>query len=381
MRHKTALASQAVFLCVLLAAGCQNKGGGDTVRIGVITSLTGSLAAFGEAHKNGYAIARDEINAKGGLLGKKVELDIYDDQSKPDQAVQGVSKLVDQGLIVNGGQIAAHAFTQVTFWRLSGTNMYRVRPLLLTSTTPSLGSFLVEITTFDTEAVAFASRVADAPVAGPSTMTAAAKQAGIDLVAVESYEAKSPDYKAVLQRVKKANPEVIYFCSYLLDATTLMRQAREMDLNPKYYTSAGTGFAAAEFPTPKGAGKNAEYTFSVSQWLPEAKWAGSKEFDAEYFKRFNSHPAYHAMQAYSALRVAAQAISDAKSAESGKIRDAIKNLNMDMTPFGPIRFDAIGQNQHPVLITQVQGGKYRVVYPAEAADSKAIIPAPRWSQR
>ena len=96
MRHKTALASQAVFLCVLLAAGCQNKGGGDTVRIGVITSLTGSLAAFGEAHKNGYAIARDEINAKGGLLGKKVELDIYDDQSKPDQAVQGVSKLVDQ---------------------------------------------------------------------------------------------------------------------------------------------------------------------------------------------------------------------------------------------------------------------------------------------
>ena len=65
-------------------------------KIGVITSLTGSLAAFGEAHKNGYAIALDEINAKGGVLGKKIELDFYDDQSKPDQAVQGVSKLIDQ---------------------------------------------------------------------------------------------------------------------------------------------------------------------------------------------------------------------------------------------------------------------------------------------
>src|SRR6266849_10558708 len=99
MRHRKILVSQTIslFLCALLAAaGCQNKGGGDTVRIGVITSLTGSLAAFGGAHKNGYAIALDEINAKGGLLGKKVELDIYDDQSKPDQAVQGVSKLVDQ---------------------------------------------------------------------------------------------------------------------------------------------------------------------------------------------------------------------------------------------------------------------------------------------
>jgi branched-chain amino acid transport system substrate-binding protein len=211
-------------------------------------------------------------------------------------------------------------------------------------------------------------------------MTAAAKDAGINLVAVESYEAKSPDYKAVLQRVKQANPDVVYFCSYLLDATTLMRQAREVDLNPKFYTSAGTGFAAAEFPTEKGAGKNAEYTFSVSQWLPEAKWAGSKEFDAEYFKRFKTHPAYHAIQAYAALRVAAQAINDAKSLEPAKIRDAIKNLNLASTPFGPIKFDN-GQNLHPVLITQVQKGQYRVVFPAAAAEAKPTIPAPVWSKR
>jgi len=70
--------------------------GQSTIKIGVITSLTGSQAAFGEAHKNGYSIALDEINARGGVLGKKLELDWYDDQSKPDQAVQGVSKLVDQ---------------------------------------------------------------------------------------------------------------------------------------------------------------------------------------------------------------------------------------------------------------------------------------------
>ena len=78
-------------LTLSLAGMAQN-----VVKIGVITSLTGSQAAFGEAHKTGYAIALDEINAKGGVLGKKVELDFYDDQSKPDQAVQGVSKLVNQ---------------------------------------------------------------------------------------------------------------------------------------------------------------------------------------------------------------------------------------------------------------------------------------------
>ena len=107
---------------------------------------------------------------------------------------------------------------------------------------------------------------------------------------------------------------------------------------------------------------------------------GADKFDAEFFKRYGSHPAYHAIQAYAALLVAAQAINNAKSADSTKIRDAIKNLNLSMTPFGPIKFDA-GQNQHPVLITQILGGKYHVVFPANASDAKPVIPAPQWSKR
>src|SRR5215510_16104147 len=81
--------------------GKQNTAKQDTakpggIRVGVVTSLTGSAAAFGQAHKNGYTIALNEINAKGGVLGKPLEVVFYDDQSKPDQAVQGVAKLVDQ---------------------------------------------------------------------------------------------------------------------------------------------------------------------------------------------------------------------------------------------------------------------------------------------
>src|SRR5215469_7413525 len=94
MRIKALLSVIAVCIGSILV-GCSKKGA-DTVKIGVITSLTGSQAAFGEAHKHGYEIALDEINNKGGIGGKKIELNFYDDQSKPDQAVQGVSKLVDQ---------------------------------------------------------------------------------------------------------------------------------------------------------------------------------------------------------------------------------------------------------------------------------------------
>ncbi len=152
-----------------------------------------------------------------------------------------------------------------------------------------------------------------------------------------------------------------------------------MGLSPKFITAAGTGFSAAEFPTEKGAGKYAEYTFSVSQWLPTAKWAGSKEFDDAYFKLAGSHPAYHGMQAYAALIVAAAGINDAKSDQPAAIADAIRKLHIE-TPFGPIKFDERGQNAHPVLISQVQGAQYKIVWPADVAES-APVPTPAWADR
>src|SRR5215813_918797 len=91
MRFPKFLALVAVCLAASVSVFSQ-----DSNRIGIILPLTGSQAAFGEALKNGYFIALDDINAKGGVLGKKLDLDFYDDQSKPDQAVQGVAKLVDQ---------------------------------------------------------------------------------------------------------------------------------------------------------------------------------------------------------------------------------------------------------------------------------------------
>src|SRR5215813_4028177 len=394
MRRRAFLA----FIVAFAFVSAQAVFAADTVKIGVITSLTGSQAAFGEAHKKGYAIALDEINAKGGVLGKKVELDFYDDQSKPDQAVQGVSKLVDQDSV----PIILGSYSSESTKAIIGPVTKSEIPLIIPTATAdnvmdSHSAWVFRIcagandyakTTVEflkangaPRTIAIVYEKTNFGQANMQAMKEAAQAAGMNVVAVEEYEAKAPDYKAVLRRVKDKNPDVIYFCSYLLDATTLMRQSQEVDLNPKYFTSAGTGFAAAEFPTAKGAGKNAEFTFSVSQWLPEAPWPGSKEFDAEYFKRTNTHPQYHAMQAYQSLITAVQAMNNAKSIDAAKVRDALKAINLKTSAFGPIRFDANGQNQHPVLITQVQGGQYRVVFPADVAQAKPVIPAPQWSKR
>ena len=384
---------------VLFCAGCSKGPENNTFKIGVITSLTGSNAAFGQAHKNGYTIALEEINARGGLLGKKVELDYYDDQSRPDQAVQGVSKLVDQDRV----PIVLGAYSSESTRAIVPVVTQKQVPLIIPtavadnvmeSNSPWIfricagsGSFAAATLDFlknngDPKKLAIVYENTNFGQSNNKSMTEAAKAAGLDLVDNEAYQASSPDYKSLLQRVKGKNPEVVYFASYLLDASTLMRQSEQLALNPKYYTSAGTGFAAAEFPTPdKGAGKYAEYTFSVSQWLPSAKWKGSAEFDQKYFALAGSHPAYHGMEAYAVLIAAAAAIDNAKSDQPQAIRDAIKQLNLAETPFGPVKFDARGQNLHPVLVTQVQGGQYKVVWPSDAAESKPIIPTPEWSKR
>jgi len=388
----------AFLVGLFVAAACKGGGSDDgrSFHIGVITSLTGPAAAFGQAHKNGYAVAVAELNARGGILGKPIELLYYDDQSKPDQAVQGVAKLVDQ----DHAPIILGAFTSENTRAMIPAVAQKQVPLIMPTATADnvmesgspwvfricAGSSAYASATVDflahngaPKTLAIVYENTNFGQANARSMKTAAIAAGMTVVDEEAYQASSPDYKALLQRVKATEPEVVYFASYLLDATTLLRQSEQVGLSPKYITSAGTGFAAAEFPTDKGAGKYAEYTFSVAQWLPMAKWPGSKEFDDAYTKLTGGHPAYHAAEAYAALVVAADAINRARSDQPAAIADAIRTAQLT-TAFGPVQFDAKGQNAHTVLITQIQGGQYKVVWPAADAEVKPV-PTPAWSER
>jgi branched-chain amino acid transport system substrate-binding protein len=405
-RHIRVLALNfSVLVAALFLSGCnesQPQPSGP-IKLGVITSLTGSNAAFGQAHKAGYTIAVNDINSRGGVNGRKLELVYFDDQSKPDQAVQGVSKLVDQDHV----PLLLGAYSSENTLAIVPAVTQKQVPLIMPTAQADnvmdtgsrwvfrlcagSGAFATATLDFlkhngDPKTLAIVYEDTNFGRASHKAMSDAAKAAGLHVVAEEAYQAKSPDYESLLKSVKARNPEVIYFASYLLDASTLMRQAKQVNLNAKYFTSAGTGFATPEFPTEKGAGKNAEYTFSVSQWLPSAPWKGSKEFDEKYFNLLNAHPAYHGMQAYAALMVAKEAIARAGSLDPKALRDAIRVLDIPETPFGPVKFDARGQNAHPVLVTQVLRGSdgkldHKVVWPSEIVETKPVIPTPDWPKR
>jgi len=401
LRFRSAL-SLALVALALASSACQRRNDAPrtesaSVAVGIITALTGPQAAFGQAHQRGYAIALDEINETGGVLGKKVVLDVYDDESKPDIALQGASKLVDQDHVpillgsyssesslalvpaVTGKEVplvvptatADNIVEQKSAWvfRLcAGSADYAAAMVefLKNHGAPKTMAIVAESTNFGQSNAA--------------AMRKAALQSGIAVRDEEAYNAGSPSYSPMLQRVKEARPDVIYFASYLLDATTLMRQSRQIDLDARFFAAAGTGFSTAEFPTAdKGAGKDAEYTVAVSQWVPTVKWPGAAEFDQKFVARYGSHPAYHATQAYAALKVAIAAIGKAASTDRVAIRDALRNVSLDGA-FGPIHFTENGQNRHPVIVTQVQKGKHTVVWPQEIA-SAPVLETPPWSSR
>ncbi|MEW6209897.1 MAG: ABC transporter substrate-binding protein [Acidobacteriota bacterium] len=381
----------------LLAFGCRKEEksvNSDSILVGVVTSLTGSEARFGAAQRQGYDLALEEINSTG-VLGKKIELVYQDDTSKDEAAMTAVDKFTENPNIVS---IIGAYKSSATFPASAIANRYRVPMMVPSAITDQITlqgyewvfRVCAPASRYGREMVDFLIRAAEVKRLavvyentqfGSSVAEAALKQApaaGIEIAAFEAYDPGATDYTPLLTRVKSEHPDAVLFVSYLADATLLIRQAKEIDLNPKAFTAGGAGFSLPDFL--KGAGETAEYTISVTQWTPDAKWTGSREWADRFRARFNAEPSYHSVQAYICLKVLADAIGRAGTTDRTAVRDAIRETRMDSI-FGPISFDHTGQNDHPVAITQVLGGKFVTVWPESAAIRKPVLPTPPWGER
>lgn|GEM_PF-9147 len=382
---------------LFLSASCRNGPSPvdeSVIRLGVITSLTGAEARFGQAQKYGYETALDEINTNG-VLGKKIELVYQDDTSKPEVASLTVEKLSDRSDIV--ALMGAYS-SSATFPAAAVANRYQIPMLCPSATTDEVTRqgyewvfrVCASASDYGHTLVEFLTKVADArrlavvyenTQFGSSVARAALEQApraGIEIVAYEAYDQGGTDFTPLLTRVKSERPDAVSFVSYLADATLLMRQSKEIDLNPKVFAAGGAGFSLPDFL--KGAGDTAEYTISVTQWTPDAKWTGSREWAERFRARWNYEPSYHSVQAYVSLKIVVDAIERAGSTDRTAVRDAIRTSSIDSV-FGPIHFSDVGQNEHPVAITQVLNGKFVTIWPPSAAIRTPVLPTPQWRAR
>ena len=371
----------------------------DSARFSIPLPLTGTQAKFGEIEKNSYEIATEEINAAGGIKGKKVSLEFEDSQGRPEISRTIAEKLIDvkkQPLIFGeyssscSKAIAAVAeerkipymvvtgatddITQQNYkyvFRMNPTNAYYATGMM---------SFFKEVVQPKTIAILYES--SDFGTSGAEDMVKQAEKVGMKVLVKEKYEKGAIDFKPILSKVKSERPDVIYMVSYVMDAALLMKQIKELRIDAKLFAGGAAGFAIPEFI--QSAKDAAEYVVTATLWSPQVSYPGAKEFAEKYRARFKDYPSYHGAEAYAALYVIKDILSRAKSWTPNDIRDAMKVTNM-MTAFGPIKFEDkegyTNQNFMDTLVMQVINGQHETIWPQSYASKKYLFPIPRWRDR
>ncbi len=357
------------------------------VKIGFINSITGKEAQIGENLTNGVTMAIEDLKAKG----IQVELVKEDDGGDPKNALAAYEKLATRdGVIGVVGPYTSGCANVVA----SRADQYQV-PLLVPAAAKEeitmkgyknvfrlnapanvYSMVLMDaVKAFHPKTIAYVYAATDFGVSTVKTAQDNALKMGLKEVANEKYQQGQPDYRPSLYKVKAANPDLVFLVSYDADAILLMRQAKEIGLTPKAFLGAGAGYTTAQFAQQT---EISNLVVSATQWTDDVNWAGAADFGRRYKAKYSKEPSYHAACAYEAMRIMVETASKTRSAE--KLRAALKAGSWNGI-LGPVKFADYGgftnQNNHPMLVQQIQNGKYETVYPSTFSKKRLIFPFTR----
>ncbi|WP_309893325.1 ABC transporter substrate-binding protein [Archangium sp.] len=340
--------------------------------IGTLGSLTGSEASFGTVVRDGIQFAVDEVNAAGGVKGRKVELRSYDTQGKIEESVAAAKRLLTQdkvvlilGDVTSSGSLAIADAVQAA----------RVPMVTPSSTHPDVtkkGDFVFRtcfIDPFQGGAMArFArdnlelDRVAvlhdskNASSLGLSdTFTAAFKKLGGTVVAVESYSKGDTDYRAPLLAVKRAKPQALYLPGFYSEVGIIARQARELGLTQPLL--GGDGWDSARlFELAGGALEGSYFSshYAMDNPAPELR-----RFASAFQARYGRTPEAASALGYDAAKVSLAAIERAESLSGPAIRDALARTKDFPAATGNLTLDADRNPVKPAVILTIREGQAR----------------------
>lgn len=371
----------------------------DVIKVGIILPLTGGQAAFGEIEKNSFLMAFNEIQKAGGLKGAKIELLFEDDTGKPDIARAAAEKLIskDKVVLLGGGygssetRAIAGVAQQNKMPFLINTGaadviteqgwnyVFRLNPPV-SEYAEAAETFFKEIAKPKTAAILFENSLFG--TSGSKEFEKSCKELGIQVVLKEGYEKGAVDFKPLLIKVKNANPDLVYMISYIMDASLLIRQSMELDINPKLFVGGAAGFTLPEFY--QNAGKATDGVFSATLWVPTLPFPGAMDYFKNYKKLHGKDTEYHGAEAYAAMFVIADVLKRAKSLSHEDIRQALAATDL-MTAFGRIKFTSYGkktnQNKVATYLVQWNKGKLECVWPKEFATVKYLYPHKPWKER
>lgn len=399
---KLVLCSTAVFLVLAGPARAQ------TLKIGAPQPMTGADAPFGDKFKKAYTMAVEEINAAGGVNGKKLEIVIEDHQAKNALAATVAEKLITQNqvLVMTGGRASGQAVEIASVCQRLKTPYLVDHPSadIITSkgfewvfrNNPTGSIYPQAFNRFITEVEGAkpksAAVIYDNTVFGKTIANSAMtflKSKGVPIVADEAYPVNTLDFKPLMTKVKATNPDYLLMVAVATtDAILLTRHAKEIGIRPRAFVGFGGGFGVADFP--KQLGPLAQNVFSSAAWSGNPNDPDAKAFYEKFYAKYGIYPKEHEVEGYAAIYIIADAMKRAKL--TGKLeqdRDAIRQalLGTDMkTVFGKVKFGSYkgplgdeytNQNVHSPehsVMAQWKDGKLLNVWPKDNAETKYTFP-------
>jgi branched-chain amino acid transport system substrate-binding protein len=362
----------------LVLASCARKS--DTIKVGEYASLTGKEAGFGQASHKGLTLAIEEINAAGGVLGKKIELVTADNQTKPGESATAAKKLIARDKVVallgevsSGRSLEAAPVAQAA-------HIPMIAPAATNPKVTEVGDYIFRVCFIDpfqgkvmarfahddlkAKKVAVLFSVSNAYSVGLANFFRDTfKAEGGEIVADKSFSEGDKDFRAQLTAVKAANAEAIFVPSYYTEGALIVRQARDLGITVPIF--GGDGWEAPQLLEIGGAAM--EGAFYSTHFSPENSDPVVQEFVKKYRARWdNETPDAFSALAYDMGYVLADAIKRAGTTDGPKLRDAIAATKdfpgvTGHTTIGPDR-----NASKPAVILTVKNGRlafYKTIAP------------------
>ena len=398
-----------VWIVVFMVA-VASLSGADTLKIGAPQPMTGPDAPFGAKFKKAYDLAVEEINAAGGVNGKKIEVIIEDHQAKNTLAATVAEKLINQVkvLALTGGRASGQAVEIASIAQRLKTPYLVDHPsadiitakgfewVYRNNPTGSIypQAFNKFISEFPGAMPKSAAAVYDNTVFGKTIANAALtflKSKNVPIVNDEAYSVNTLDFKPVMTKVKANNPDFLLMVAVsTTDAILLTRHAKEMGVAPRAFVGFGGGFGVADFATELGP--LSENVFSSAAWSGNPNDPATQAFYKKFHDKYQFYPKEHEVEGYAIIYILADALRRAKltgnlEADREAVRQAL--LQTDMTTvFGKVKFgnyagplgdpytnQNIYSPDHSVL-AQWRGGKLLNVWPKANAEIDVVFPDP-----
>ena len=371
---KKVLGTVALAMAGLFAfTGCGEKAA-ETVKIGAIGPLSGAVAVYGVDCLNGINLAAEEINAAGGINGKKIEIISEDDEGAPEKSVNAYKKIVTKdkakliiGSLTSGCTMAITSLAQAqkvlmiapaaTAPAITTAGDYVFRACFIDPFQGTVGAkFALE--SLGSKKAAILYDIGNDYSVGLTENFEKTFAAGGSIVAKESYSTGDKDFNAQLTKIKNANPDVVYLPDYYGTVALIAKQLRAQGINTPIVGADGWDGIV------DNAGDEVLNGYYSNHYANDATIGAVKVFVDAYTKKYNHAPTAFAALGYDSLYMIKDAILAAGSADSAAVKDALLKTNGTYVT-GNITFDA---NRNPVksavMMELVKGadGKLTPVY-------------------